>query len=105
MAKRGKPAMSEEARENQLISLAVDRAEKMLRDGTATSQIITHYLKLASSRERIEQEILKEKKKLITAQTDNLQSQQRTEEFYQEVLDAIKSYNGYGEYEEYEEYE
>ena len=60
-----RPALTPEARENQLISLAVDLAEKQLREGTASSQVITHYLKLGSTKERIEKEILEKQKDLI----------------------------------------
>jgi len=59
-SRKMRPALSPEARENQLVSLAVDLAEKQLRDGTATSQVITHYLKLGSTKEKIEKEILNE---------------------------------------------
>ena len=57
--KRGRPALTPEARENQLISLAIDLAEQQLRDGTASSQVITHYLKLGSTKEKLEREKLK----------------------------------------------
>ena len=60
-----RPALTPEARENQLISLAVDLAEKQLQEGTASSQVITHYLKLGSTKERIEREILEKQKELI----------------------------------------
>lgn len=89
-----RPALTPEARENQLISYAVDLAEKQLREGTASSQVITHYLKLGSTKERIEQEILKEQKKLITAKTEMLQSAKRTEELYKEAIKAMAKYNG-----------
>ena len=91
------PAMSPEARENQLISLAVDLAEQQLRDGTASSQVISHYLKLASCKERIQLEILKQEKELVKAKTENLKSQKRTEELYEEALNAMRSYSGQGE--------
>lgn len=92
--KKFRPAITPEARENQLISLAVDLAEQQLRDGTASSQVVTHYLKLGSSKEKIEQEILKEQKKLITAKTENLQSAKRVEELYAEAINAMKRYSG-----------
>ena len=62
-----RPALTPEARENQLIALAIDRAEQQLLDGTASSQVITHYLKLGSSRERLERERLENENKLIRA--------------------------------------
>lgn len=90
-----RPALTPEARENQLISLAVDLAEKQLLEGTASSQVITHYLKLGSTKERIEKEILEEQKKLISAKTENLQSAKRIEALYKEAMDAMRLYSGY----------
>ena len=88
--------MTPEARENQLISLAVDLAEQQLRDGTASSQVITHYLKLGSSKERIEKEILEKQRELIVAKTEQLHSQKRVEELYANALNAMKRYSGGG---------
>lgn len=91
---RMRPATTTEARENQLISLAVDLAEQQLRDGTASSQVITHYLKLGSTKERLEKEKLAEENKLLKAKTENLKSQQRTEELYAKALMAMQDYSG-----------
>ena len=96
-----RPALSPEARENQLISLAVDLAEKQLRDGTASSQVITHYLKLGSTKETIEKEILMKHKELIEAKTQSLQSVQRIEELYKNALDAMRNYSGQGDPDDY----
>ena len=93
---RKRPALSPEARENQLISLAVDVAEEQLRNGTASSQVITHYLRLGSTKERIEKEILEKQKELIEAKTESLQSAKRVEELYKEALNAMKAYSGQG---------
>lgn len=92
--RRTRPAQSPEAREKQLISLAVDLAEKQLMEGTASSQVITHYLKLGTQKERIEREILEKQKDLITAKTEALQSQKRVEELYANALTAMRSYQG-----------
>lgn len=92
--KKMRPATSPEARENQLISLAVDLAEKQLIEGTASSQVITHYLKLGSTKERIEREILEKQKELIEAKTENLQSAKRIEELYTNAINAMKNYSG-----------
>ena len=92
-----RPASSPEARENQLISLAVDLAEKQLQEGTASSQVITHYLKLGSTKEEIEKEILMKQKDLIEAKTQSLKSAQRIEELYKNALDAMRNYSGQGE--------
>lgn len=86
--------MSPEARENQLIALAVNLAEKQLLEGTASSQVITHYLKMASTKERLEKEILEQQKDLITAKTESLRSQKRVEELYANALMAMKTYSG-----------
>lgn len=91
---RRPPATTPEARENQLISLAVDLAERQLSEGTASSQVITHYLKLGSTKERIEKEILQEQKTLLQAKTENLQSAKRVEELYENALNAMRSYSG-----------
>lgn len=93
-SKKMRPALTPEARENQLISLAVELAEQQLRDGTASSQVITHYLKLGSTKERIEKEILEQQKMLIEAKTQSLQSAQRIEELYTKALDAMRDYSG-----------
>lgn len=92
--KKLRPATTPEARENQLIALAVDLAEKQLMEGTASSQVITHYLKLGSTKEKIEKEILQEQKKLVQAKTENLQSAKRIEELYTKAIDAMKNYSG-----------
>lgn len=89
-----RPALTPEARENQMISLAVDLAERQLLEGNASSQVITHYLKLGSTKERIEKEILEKQKDLIEAKTQTLQSAQRIEELYSNALNAIKKYSG-----------
>jgi len=92
-----RPAIEPEARENQLVSLAVDLAEKQLLEGTASSQVITHYLKLGSTKERIEKEILERQKDLIEAKTNSLKSAQRIEELYANALDAMRNYSGNGD--------
>lgn len=84
-----------------MISLAVDLAEKQLIEGTATSQVITHYLKLGSTKERLEKDILKQQKSLLEAKTEALKSAKRVEELYADALEAMRHYSGnYGEAEE-----
>jgi hypothetical protein len=92
--KKSRPARTPEARENQLISLAYDLAEKQLRDGTASSQVITQFLKLASPTERLEREILESKKELMVAKTEAIKSNKNVEKLYQNALNAMKSYRG-----------
>ena len=96
-----RPALTPEARENQLIVLAVDLAEKQLIEGTASSQVITHYLKLGSTKERIEKEILEKQKDLIDAKTQYLQSTKRIEELYTNALNAMRKYSGSGDSDDY----
>lgn len=96
MAKRPKrrPATTDEHRENQLVSLAIDLAEKQLAEGTASSQVITHYLKLGSTRERLEQERLARENELLNSKVEMLASAKRVEELYAEALNAMRSYAG-----------
>ena len=95
-SKKRRPALTPEGRDNQLISLAVNLAEQQLRDGTASSQVITHYLKLGSQKERLELEIKEKEKELITAKTEALQSQKRSEELFAEAIKAFRRYSGEG---------
>lgn len=99
--RRMRPALSPEARENQLISLAVDLAERQLMEGTASSQVITHYLKMGSTKEKLEKEKLMEENKLLRAKTENLQSMKHIEELYQEAINAMRDYAGYGDQDDY----
>ena len=95
-SRKMRPALTPEARENQMISLAMDLAEQQLRDGTASSQLITEFVKRGSTKARLEQEILEEQKELIEAKTKSLQSAQRIEELYANALDAMRNYSGQG---------
>lgn len=94
------PVMTDEAREQQMVSLAIDLAEKQLREGTASSQVITHYLKLGSSKEKLEKEILKEQKKLVVAKTSAIESQEKLQGLYEEAIKAMRTYTGGGDDEE-----
>lgn len=96
-----KPALSPEARENQLIAYATNLAEKQLREGTASSQVIVHYLKLGSSKERLEKQLLAEQVKLAEAKTEAIQSAQRIEELYSDAIEAMKRYSGHGDKNDY----
>jgi hypothetical protein len=104
MAKRrSAPALTVEDRENQLISLAIDLAEKQLREGTASSQVITHYLKLGTTREQLERDILEEKAELLKAKTEAINAAKRSEELYAQAIAAMRMYGGNGEEGEYVE--
>lgn len=96
-----RPALTPEARENQLISLATDLVEQRLLDGTASSQETTYFLKQGSLKTKLEMEKLKEENALLKAKTENLQSQKRVEELYMEALNAMRNYAGQGEPDEY----
>ena len=96
-AKPMRPAITPEGREKQMISLAVDLAEKQLREGTASSQVITHYLKMGSTREKLERERLIEENKKLRAQTEELQARKVTEELYKEAIAAFRKYQGFEE--------
>lgn len=89
-----RPARTEEGREAQLVSLAMDLAERQLAEGTASSQVMTHYLKLGSTRERLEQDRLQQENDLLKAKIDQLASANRIEELYEQALNAMKSYRG-----------
>jgi predicted membrane GTPase involved in stress response len=101
--KKMAPATTPEGRENQLIARAVDLAERQLIDGTASSQVITHYLKLGSTKDQIEKEILYEQKKLITAKTQALQSSKNVEALYKNAIKAMRNYSGNGDDDEDDE--
>lgn len=98
-----RPAIDPDARLNQLIALAVDCAEQQLRDGTASSQVITYYLKQGSIREKLENERLQEENKLLRAKTESLESEKRSAELIEEALKAFRNYSGHGDPDEYED--
>ena len=113
---RKRAARSPEARENQLISLAYDEAENEIRNGTASSQIITHFLKLGSAKERLEKEKLQNENELLRAKVKTLENDEQSRIDYNRVLQAMREYSGaedvgdedddfYGddEYDEYDE--
>ena len=109
-----RPALTPEARENQMISLAVDVAEQQMLKGTASSQVITHFLKLGSRKEQLEREKLENENELLRTRIKALESSEKSEEMYAKVLRAIKEYSGrediddgdydYDEYDDYDEY-
>ena len=98
--RRGKPATSPEAREHQVVSLAYDLAEKQLSEGTASSQVITHFLKMGSNRARLEEQRLANENRLIEEKVQSLASARKVEELYAEALEAMRSYAGQDELDE-----
>lgn len=93
----GRPALTPEARENQMISHAVDLAEKQLIEGTASSAIIVHYLKLATVKESLEREKLIEENKLLRAKTEALQAEKQSAEAYIEAVKAMREYSDHSD--------
>lgn len=91
---RRPPAATPEARENQLISLSYDEAERQIRDGRASSQVLSHFLKLGSTRERLEQERLMREVDLLEKKAEAMQSAKRIEELYEGAIAAMRSYGG-----------
>lgn len=91
---RRRPATTPEARENQLVAKAVDLAERQLEDGSASAQVISHYLKLGSSREMLEQERLRNEVALLEAKREAMASAARVEELYGAAINAMRRYAG-----------
>lgn len=102
-AKKGRPAISPEARDNQMISMAYDLAEQQLRDGTASSQVIAHFLKKDYIKEKLERERLEEENKLLRAKTKALENADELKALYADALKAMRNYSGQGDPDEYED--
>lgn len=94
MAKRSKPATNPEAREQRLINKALDLAERKLEDGTAPAQLICMFLKMGSSRERLEKQRLEEENKLLRAKTSSIKNAEDISKKYDKVIRAMKRYTG-----------
>lgn len=92
--RRRKPATTPEAREQELAASAYDLAEEQIKAGTASSQVMTHFLKMGSTRERLEQERMRHEVELMEVKREAIQNQARTEELMVEALNAMKSYSG-----------
>jgi hypothetical protein len=91
---QSRPAISPQDRENQLVLLATELAEEQMREGTASAQVISHYLKLGSTREQLEQERLRYETKLLEARTQQISDAARMEELYANAINAMKTYQG-----------
>lgn len=94
--RRIRPALTPEANENQMISMAMDLARQQLQEGTASSQVITHFLKLGTKKAELEKEKLERETELLKAKTESLQSAQRIEELYENAIKAMQRYGGHG---------
>lgn len=92
--RRRPPATTPEEREDQLISLAVRLAEQKLADGTASNQIIVHFLQKGSAKERLERKKLEMETELLVAKADQINSSKRSEETYAKAIEAMRSYSG-----------
>jgi seryl-tRNA synthetase len=92
--RRQSPARTPEAREKQLIAAAMDLAEKQILEGTASSQVLSHFLKLGSTREKLEQKNLQENNKLLSARTKAIGDAKTSDNLLQEALAAMKRYSG-----------
>ena len=97
-----RPALSPEARENQMIALTMDLVEQRLRDGTASSQETTHFLKVASSKNKLEMERLRLENELTAAKTKAIADSAEIKVLYEEALKAMRRYGGHGDEDEYE---
>lgn len=93
--------MTPKARENQMIALAMDAAERQLLDGSASSQVITHFLKLGTERERLEREKLEKENELLRAKTEAIESGEEMKSLYEEAIKAMRNYAGQGDADEY----
>lgn len=93
-SQRQRRATTLEGRENQLVSAAIDLAENQIREGTASSQVITHFLKLGSTREQLEQQRLAHENELTRVRIEALEGQKRMEELYADAIAAMRSYAG-----------
>lgn len=93
-SKRRAPSRTLEGRENQMIDLAIDLAEQQLRDGTASSQIVAHFLKLGTTREKLEQERLTHENNLLQAKTQAIEAQQEIKSLFEDAIRAMHSYGG-----------
>lgn len=98
-----RPAMTPEGRENQLASLAFDLAEQQLRDGTASSQVITHFLKCVTTKAQLEKEKLRNETEMIRAKRESIEAEKRSDEMYEKALKAMRTYNGQADDYEYED--
>lgn len=92
--RKTRKAIDPQARENQLINLAMDEAERQISEGTASSQIITHFLKLGCEKERLEREKLEHENALLRAKKEMIESGKRIEALYGDAINAMKRYKG-----------
>jgi hypothetical protein len=97
-----RPAQTDEAREQQLISQAMDLAERQIQDGSAPAQVMMHFVKMGSSREKLEQARLARENQLLDAKVDNMASGKRVEELYGAAIEAMRHYAGHHDEDDYD---
>ena len=91
---RKHPARSPEEQEAYMVNLATKRAEEQLLNGTASSQVIVHYLKLGTMREKRELELLKSQNDLAQAKIEALHTGEEIKALYDQAIYAMQRYNG-----------
>lgn len=104
---RERPATSPEAREDQIIALAMDEAEKRIRNGTASNQLLCEFIRMGSTKHKLEKEKLANEVKLVEAKTGSIEAAKKVDEMYAEAIDAMRLYSGHvsdDEEEDYDEY-
>ena len=101
--RKRRPALSPEARDAQLISYAYDRAEQQILDGTASSQVITHFLKMGSEKEKLELERLREENALLRAKAKAIEESGEIKALYEQALKAMRTYAGLGDPDDYQD--
>lgn len=103
--KPSRPGLTPESEENRLIAKAMKLAERQIDEGTASSQVIAHFLKLGTTKAELEREKLERENELLRAKTESLQSMQRMEELYANAIKAMQRYGGHGSDDDYEDEE
>lgn len=95
-ASPARPATTPQGREHQLIAKAVDLAEQQIEDGTASAQVLTHFLKLGSSREKLEQQRIRHENELMEVKKQTMQAAQKSDALFKEAMDYFRAYTGNG---------
>ncbi len=103
--RRGRPAITDEGRESQLISHAYDLAERQIREGSVSSQVLTHFLKAGSSRDRLERTKIEREVHLLSVKAEQMESVARQEGLFEEAIKAMRTYSGHPDPDEGEYYE
>lgn len=102
-SKKGRPALTPEARENQMVSYAFDLVEQRLLDGTASSQETTHFLKAGSTKAAAEKKLLEMQIELAKVKAESIRREEHREELFKEAIEAMKMYSGNGKREEHDQ--